>query len=302
MSPHSIISGYQNYEPLREFYWKEEPMIRTSFVFLFFAILFTFYFNNLILIGVILYLIAIVLPIYPIFHYLSEKENHQERPDIAQIDDIFFDDLENSIRARSLSKLEIEFDSVDQDNVYIIPAPIYWKNETLSESSIYRVSGYDGIERYSAWEVMVLVLTEKYVSVYECTFDWLGGCQVSDERTSEFFYNDIIAIKTQTIERDRELIDGSKISRVQVLKLLTLSGDSIELEINRNMLSAHPDIGPMTDRAIGGIRKMLRDKKYQEVKMEVVRNVENPNPSSDEQNEQQSIPTPNEDDEFEGAI
>ena len=267
----SDLRLYYNYVPLEPFFWKEEPLIRMAFVFLFFALLFTFYFNNLILIGLILYLVAVVLPIFPIFNYLTIKEAHRLPPSDQQVDELFFHDLASTIPVRALKKLGYDPDQVEPENILMVPGPIYWKTATLSDSAIFRHMGRDGVYRYTAWEIMVLILTDKYVSIYECTFNWYGGNSVSDERTSEFFYNDIIAVKTQTAERQRELIGGGSISQVQVFKLLTLSGDSVEVEVNKNILGPQPQIGGYTDRAIERLRFMLREKKYKDIKMEVLR-------------------------------
>jgi hypothetical protein len=156
----------------------------------------------------------------------------------------------------------------------MVPGPLYWKTVTLGESAVFRHRGKDGVYRYTAWEIMVLILSEKYVSIYECTFNWYGGNAVSDERTSEFFYDDIVAVKTHTATRERELIGGDKQSQAQVFKLLTLSGDSLELEVNKNVLNPQPKIGEFTDIAIERLRSMLREKKYREIKLEVMRPAE----------------------------
>ncbi len=269
MADRSLIPKYVNYKPLEPFVWSDEPMIKLAIVLLFFAILCTFYFNNLVLVGVILYLIAIALPIYPIFSYLAVKDAHQPRPNIEDIDAIFFDDLESVVKPAAIRKLEIEADELEEAKILLIPGPVYWK-----DSNGDRFMGDDGIFRYSTWEIMVLALTDKYISIYECTYNWWYGGSPSDERVSEFFYNDIIAVKTARVEKERELKDDSKISSVDVFRLMTLSGDSLDLETNRNTLNGYPQIGEYTDVAIQEVRKILREKKYKEIDMEVVRNIE----------------------------
>jgi hypothetical protein len=155
----------------------------------------------------------------------------------------------------------------------MIPGPVFWKKPGISDSSIKRERGTDGIYRYTMWEVTVMVLAEKYISIYDCTFNWLTN-SVSDEHTCEYFYNDIIAVRTASSPRDRELISGGKVAQVQVLKLQTLSGDAIEVELNRTSLNPQRIIGQYTDVALKTLRRKLREKKYPEMKMEVVRPTE----------------------------
>lgn len=310
MADRYIIQEYLGYEDLEPFEWKEEPLIRIAFVFLFFALLFTFYFNNLILIGVILYLIAIVLPIYPIFEFMARRDAHQPRPNIEDIDEIFFSDIEEIIRPTAIRSLELEENELENSKICLIAAPSF-----LKDSGAQRFQGDDGIFRYSNWEFLVLAFMDRYLCVFECSYDFFYG-SVSNQRVTEFFYNDIITVKSAMVEKERELMDGSVISEVEVFRLLTLSGESIDLEINRSTMYSYPQLDSYIMEANQEVRRMLREKKYKGVDMEIIRTVEKAianshrpveeEPETDDEGNKKMPPAQidNDDDmqDFEGAI
>jgi hypothetical protein len=101
--------------------------------------------------------------------------------------------------------------------------------------------GHDGYIRSASWKVLIVYLTEKRLSTYECTLD-LGSSRTSHEETKEFHVQDIDAVQTERDSQDVRLVTqnvrvGGILSRSRSLP------DSMETELVRVIVSGRTAAG-----------------------------------------------------------
>jgi len=101
--------------------------------------------------------------------------------------------------------------------------------------------GHDGYIRSATWKVLIVYLTEKRLSIYECTLD-LGSSRTSHEETKEFHVQDIDAVQTERGSQDVRLVTQN----VRVGGILTRSRslpDSMDTELVRVIVSGRTAAG-----------------------------------------------------------
>ena len=114
--------------------------------------------------------------------------------------------------------------------------------------------GKDGLYRFVFYSVRVLVPTENYIGVFSCTHCLLDG-RYSSYQTGEYFYKDVVSIKTK---------DGRQ------LALSFADGDTFLVEIPSDELAkyiyqSHHVPFKRFDLAVQAIRKMIQAHKELEL-------------------------------------
>ncbi len=141
-----------------------------------------------------------------------------------------------------------------------------------------------GNARFTPVSVTILNFTEHQITAYQCTLDRLTGNALA-EGTDEFFYSDVVSVTTKTedftIDKDRltrkarkllgKQIRGGKLQIPETQRfILTTSGStSIEViieamldKLDRMIMGSGGDVDvDVADKAISGMRQMLREKK-----------------------------------------
>jgi hypothetical protein len=139
--------------------------------------------------------------------------------------------------------------------------PVYWRVQGLSYSDVRMKRGKDGLMRFSAWEVAIFNLTDKYLGGYQAVLCMMSGKTVG-ERTEEFFYRDIV--KVGTAQESYVLADGSKATGAESFVLTVSSGDSIGVrDVTPKLEERGLRVVPTSsmEKTIQAIRTMLREKK-----------------------------------------
>ena len=107
---------------------------------------------------------------------------------------------------------------------------------------------------YSYWNIQVLILSKSYISFYFCGYNWLQD-EIINERSNEYFYQDMATIKTETNEVTlQSKWSEEPISEAKITKIIHNSGDIL------NLVTEIPDLKqpPQTIVDIEKIEKTIR--------------------------------------------
>ena len=239
----------------------ENPWIKWGVIFIFIGAGIFFLLQNTRGIPFLLIFTGIVMVVYAIIIYLEALQRYNNRINDETVDDYLLEDLKTTVQKKALEKFQLDEADFDEERILLIPGPIYWVAPGVSEGSIFRKKGHDGRYRYTVWQVVILLLNANYISIYECTYDWLSN-YILDERTNEFFHHEIATVRTETIEKKRQLVnDEGVLNFVQIFKMTNLSSDTAIVETNDDELMTSPKMGRPAEHAVRTIRALLREKK-----------------------------------------
>ena len=119
--------------------------------------------------------------------------------------------------------------------------------------------GKDGFNRYSIWTIQVFAFTENYLCSYKCQYNWIKNTYIN-ESTNEFFYKDVVSVKTDTISSAYALMNGQRLVHSEAFQL-KLGGDEVTVITNDANLNTSSVMVSKAEKAVQSIRAMLRDKK-----------------------------------------
>ncbi|MDM8543496.1 hypothetical protein QUF90_20670 [Desulfococcaceae bacterium HSG9] len=128
--------------------------------------------------------------------------------------------------------------------------------------------GQDGIIRFSAYEIMVIYLTDYHLGAYSCRWDFVNGKSIS-EQTQEYHYTDVVSVSTLCSSASFEVVTVDGVNRPiqshQEFSLSVASGESIKIAVafpQVEMIFQKGELLPTgADKAVMALRTMLREKK-----------------------------------------
>lgn len=200
------------------------------------------------------------------YHDLLQKWTLKEadlkyRPNEAQIDTWLQEDFLASV-TYALNKLGLVREELVRDPL-IITGPIIWEIPSVTKDEIVVVKGHDNTLRFSCHRIVVICLSESRIASFSANFNFLKNVFLG-ERSEEYLYQDIVAVRTEEKSTNYNLADGKVLKSVQVFRLTVASGDSIEVAVNSSEIreiygaeAAHNNY----DGTVQVIREMLREKK-----------------------------------------
>jgi len=197
--------------------------------------------------------------------YLLGKKTFILRPFDDDMDEWLMEDLHETVKPRALELLKINESALHEENILIVPHPIYWEEEGVDPSTIFRRKGNDGKYAYSVWRVQILILTKNFISFYSCNYNWPNN-EMTTEQTNEYFFDDISSVRNdmsifkETFFDDEEV----KIGKVKTFKLTNMSSDALTIFTEIPKLEA-PDLTVTNlDNIVQALRIMLRNRRYGE--------------------------------------
>ncbi len=240
-------------------------------ILLLFIGLFLFYiknsinFNGIGILSVFLIILGLTSFWITIRPYITNKEISKEDVEDGDIDIWFFEDINEVVVPRAIEFLGINKNKIKDENIIIVPHPIYWTNETSEYYNIKRKQGTDGTFVYSTWKIQVLIATENFISYYSCVFDWLN-LSISEEITNEYFFDDIVSVKNDIIKLNYKFIDNNDISigQAKVFILSNMSGDKLTIISDIPSLNVPNGYSNNLERLVKAIRILLRNRRYGE--------------------------------------
>jgi len=249
-------------------------IIRISFGFVLFGSAIMYFFNNTILAGIAFILTGLTLFGIWIHPYFRDQRLFKARPSEEQMNNWLIEDLNQVIKEIAIKKLRLNTSTLELKNFLIVPYPVYWNEPGLKEETILKKTTGNETISYSIWNVQVIALTKNYISYFTCTYDWVNNL-VINERTNEFFYDDISSVKNdiKIIERylkDKEYVDEDgkptapdKLTAT-VFKVTNMSTDSLKVITNIAEMKQSPNLVVNLEKAVQALRIILRKRRYDE--------------------------------------
>ncbi len=208
-----------------------------------------------ILTGVTIGLLFFRLFLYP---YKIKKRQFEMRIPDEQINKWLIEDLKIKIKQRAINHLLLHDEPLTDEQFIIIPYPVFHSTQKISNEQLHRVTTKNGFYNYSVWNVQVLVLGSNYLSYYFCSYDWLED-KVLNEKSSEFFYEDIALVKSDVEQVNFACKwNNGLLSEAHILKLINISGDFLYLVTELPELNQAPETIINQERAVQVLRVILR--------------------------------------------
>jgi hypothetical protein len=200
------------------------------------------------------------------FRYRIDKQRKFEnRVSPETINNWLLESFKTKILKRAIDYLEIETRNFNPEQFIVIPYPVFHATKKIADEHIVRVkTEYVPPKNsqaepfvyynYSTWNVQVLILSKSFISYYFCSYNWLND-EILNEKSNEYFYQDIALIKTSS-EEVSFLTKWNEIpiTEARLLKLIHYSGDVLQL------IAEIPELqqAPQTIVDIEKIEKTLR--------------------------------------------
>jgi hypothetical protein len=254
-------------------------IIRISLGLVLAGIFILYTFNNTLLAGLILILFGLSLFAIWIRPYFRDAQIYKERPPVQHMYNWFFEDLNKQVKERAITTLRLNMKELRAEHFLIIPYPIYWAEPGVKPEIIKRRDTEEGHFIYSVWKVQVVALTKNYISFYNCTYDWMNDA-ILNERTNEFFYDDISSVKNDVTTFERRFVDqeeeeeGGKELTSYIFKVTNMSSDSLSVITKIPELNYSPALEVNLEKAVQALRITLRKRRYDEDQDPIILEIE----------------------------
>ncbi len=236
-------------------------------------------FKNTLLVGLILILFGLSLFAIWIRPYFRDVKLYKERPLIQHMYNWLLGDLNKKIKERAIETLRLNMKDLRAENFLIIPYPVYWAEPGVNPDVIKRRDTEEGHYIYSVWKVQVVALTKNYISFYNCIYDWMNDI-IINERTNEFFYDDISSVKNDVksiekrfIDQEEEDTENKKLTTF-VFEVTNMSSDTLSVITKIPELKYSPTLEVNLEKAVQALRITLRKRRYDEDQDPIILEVE----------------------------
>ena len=192
---------------------------------------------------------------------LSEAKRRFENLPEINIIRRYRQDAFEDIERKSLERLGLDESQVTGKAI-LVAGPLFFRQVSGIDRSLVRRRAITGSEKYmySTYRVTVFHFTDSFLAAYSSDYNLTKDVAVN-ESTDEFFYKDIVAVKTVTELSNYTLDVGEVREHSKLFKLTASSGDSIEVTLNSPRISVEDEIVSKGERAVANIRTMLREYK-----------------------------------------
>ncbi len=181
------------------------------------------------------------------------------------INNWLLESLKTKILDRAIQYLELETRGFKPEQFIIIPYPVFHSTKKITDENLLRIMTEIIPDKksneiptyyynYSFWNVQILILSKNFISYYFCSYNWLKD-EILNEKSNEYFYQDIALIKTSPEEVSFiSKWHDTPITEARFLKLIHYSGDVLQL------IAEIPELqqSPKTIVDIEKIEKTLR--------------------------------------------
>ncbi len=213
---------------------------------------------------------GVALAVHGMTMFLREKYAYEKalvdafpQPTDNAVDQWLVDGLAR-LRPHSLEELSLTAEECDRVEVPPIRNPVLRPQVGLVPEDVEWRVGADGKARFGIYEVSYLWLTEQKLAIFHCYYDMIRDI-TANERTYEFYYQDIVSVVTRETSGAVTLRTGEKLTlsrefRISVAndRYFSITFDVAELK-QLTGAEAIPSSGAET--ATRAIRKMLQERK-----------------------------------------
>jgi hypothetical protein len=220
------------------------------------------YIGNFTIISVVLILTGLFSLWILIKPFVGNSSMFSSKAADGDMDIWFSEDMHEIIKPAALNQLKINPSSLKDENIIIVPYPVYWNVPGLDPTSVQRKLGEDGSYTYSVWTVQILIVTENFISYYSCIYDWMNT-NLLNERTNEYFFEDISSVSNDVIPLDFTYIDNEevKVGDAKVFKLSNMSGEKLTIITDIPALNVPEGYSNNLDRLVQAVRMLLRNRR-----------------------------------------
>jgi hypothetical protein len=231
----------------------------------FFGAFLLFFFKNTIITSVIIIFSSIGLFIFWIKPYLRAKRYFQERPPTQEMYKWLINDLNTTIKLRATELLKLNVGGLKSENFLFVPYPIYWPEPGLEPEAFFARETEEEHIFYNVWKIQIIALAQNYISFYSCTYDWIND-KILNERTNEFFYDDISSVKNDVEIISKTLVgeEEPKNLNAYVFKVTNMSSENLLVITKIPELKYSPKLEVSLEKAVQALRIILRKRRYNE--------------------------------------
>src|SRR3954453_12297611 len=199
---------------------------------------------------------------FSLARYPSAKARYEARPSLSQMIAWLKEDLQG-VEQCSIGRLGLVETTRQPITVF---GPRYEDSiEGIDSSIILRRKVEDGY-LYSTYRVSVFQFAESFLGAFQANSSMIKNV-TTEEETDEFFYRDVVSVRTKTEASSYVLKNGEKLEHSKMFSLSVSSGDKIAVVINDPKIQSTKAIETLGDEAVNNIRAMLRQ--YKEVRQAV---------------------------------
>lgn len=273
----SLMSMYFTVQDAK--YPKFSNIVRISLGLVLAGIFIMGYFRNTTLAGFIVILFGLSLFTIWIRPYFRDVKMFKERPPVQHMYNWLLEDLNTKVKNRAIEALRLNMKDLRSEHFLIVPYPVFWSEPGLDPNSMIRRGTEEGHFIYNIWNVQVVALTKNYISFYNCSYNWFADT-ISNEKTNEFFYDDITSVKNDVNVIERRLVnqeeeeEGGKKLSTFIFEVKNLAADTLSVITKIPELNYSPRLEVNVEKAVQALRITLRNRRYNEEQDPIILEVE----------------------------
>ena len=189
---------------------------------------------------------------FSLARYSPAKARFEARPSVQQMLIWLREDIAS---AEKESRSQLNLVETTREAITVV-GPIFHDIHGISDALILRRSvGEDYF--YSTHRLSIFHFTEDFLGSYRANYNMIKDVTTSEE-TDEFFYRDIVSVRTHTSASNYTLKTGKKLVHSKEFSLAVSSGDKVSVLLNDPEIRTRKEIELSSDDAVNNIRVMLR--------------------------------------------
>lgn len=246
-----------------------------------FGIFIIYSFKNTLIAGIVSIIFGISLAVIWIRPFLKDKTIFKTRPPIEKMYNWLITDLNEKIKERACDILRLKMSDLRSENFLIVPSPVFWNEPGVKPELMKRRVAEDGNFIYTVWKVQVVALSKNYISFFDCTYDWINDA-IINERTDEFFYDDIVSVKNDINKVEKRFVDQEEDDETthalseNILKITNIASESHCVVTKIPEMAYSPQLEVNIEKAVQALRVTLRQRRYNEEQDSIILEVERP--------------------------
>jgi hypothetical protein len=190
---------------------------------------------------------------FSVLQYQAAKTRYGKRPAIDKMREWLKEDIARIVEG---STEQLNIDEITHDPIYVY-GPLYFDKVDGVDNALVLRRYVNGSYFYSTYRFSVFCFADKFLGVYQTNYNMIKNVSVSEE-TDEFYYKDIVAVRTQTKSSNYSLKSGEKLEESKTFTLSVSSGESVSVILNDPKIKVGTEIESRGDHAVSNIRAMLR--------------------------------------------
>lgn len=280
-TPERVTLMRKYFTIFRAEYPRFSNIIKVALVAVLFGLFIIYAFNNTLIAGIISIIFGISLAIIWIRPFFKDKVVFRERPSIKQMYNWLLADINEKVKDRACDVLRLNMKDLRRENFLIVPYPIFWNEPGIAPELIQRRDTEEGNFIYSMWQIQVIALSKNYISFFNCAYDWINDA-ILNERTNEFFYDDIASVKNDIRKVERRFIDQDAEDETNqqlseyIFAITNMSSDSHYVITKIPEMGYSPLLEVDIEKAVQALRITLRQRRYNEEQDPIILEIEKP--------------------------